>query len=148
MSAIRAAREEAGPDITLTVDVNCPWTLTEARAHTEQLKAVGLKWLEEPLWPPENFNGLAATYDLPYTTGPLARQYLLTLRTVCKLALPDRFLSATSDDAPETASETASEDKFRNIAKRSDLSAGGDVNARRRGLGTAILDRKNRRAAS
>ena len=30
-AAIRAAREEAGPDIELTADVNCPWTLTEAR---------------------------------------------------------------------------------------------------------------------
>ncbi|SEH47070.1 Fatty acid desaturase [Mycolicibacterium rutilum] len=44
-------------------------------------------------------------YDLPYTTGPLPRQYLLTMRTILKLALPDQFLSATSDDAPETASE-------------------------------------------
>ncbi len=48
---------------------------------------------------------LCAKYDLPYTTGPLTRQYLLTLRTIHKLALPDRFLTATSDDAPETASE-------------------------------------------
>ena len=53
-------------------------------------------------------------YDLPYTTGPLARQYLLTLRTIVKLALPDRFLPATSDDAPETASE----DRFRGLVKR------------------------------
>ncbi len=30
---------------------------------------------------------------------------LLTLRTIHKLALPDRFLTATADDAPETASE-------------------------------------------
>ncbi|MCT7658311.1 fatty acid desaturase family protein [Mycobacterium deserti] len=44
-------------------------------------------------------------YDLPYTTGSLVRQYGLTLRTIFKLALPDRFLTATSDDAPETASE-------------------------------------------
>ncbi|MBB2989617.1 fatty acid desaturase [Mycolicibacterium iranicum] len=44
-------------------------------------------------------------YGLPYTTGSLPRQYLLTLRTIHKLALPDRFLTATSDDAPETASE-------------------------------------------
>jgi hypothetical protein len=35
----------------------------------------------------------------------LLRQYLLTVRTICKLALPDRLLFATSDDAPETASE-------------------------------------------
>ena len=45
---------------------------------------------------------VCATYDLPYTTGPLARQYLLTLRAISKLALPDRFLTATSDDAPES----------------------------------------------
>nr|WP_090276694.1 fatty acid desaturase [Mycolicibacterium komanii]CRL70147.1 fatty acid desaturase [Mycolicibacterium komanii] len=44
-------------------------------------------------------------YDLPYTSGSLVRQYLQTLRTIHKLALPDRFLTATSDDAPETASE-------------------------------------------
>jgi fatty acid desaturase len=48
---------------------------------------------------------LCDKYDLPYTTGSLARQYLLTLRTIHKLALPDGFLRATSDDAPETASE-------------------------------------------
>nr|WP_090343752.1 fatty acid desaturase [Mycolicibacterium malmesburyense]CRL74941.1 fatty acid desaturase [Mycolicibacterium malmesburyense] len=44
-------------------------------------------------------------YGLPYTSGSLVRQYLQTLRTIHKLALPDRFLTATSDDAPETASE-------------------------------------------
>jgi fatty acid desaturase len=44
-------------------------------------------------------------YDLPYTTGSIVRQYFLTLRTIHKLALPDRLLTATSDDAPETASE-------------------------------------------
>ncbi|PRC42782.1 acyl-CoA desaturase, partial [Mycobacterium sp. ITM-2017-0098] len=44
-------------------------------------------------------------YDLPYTTGSIVRQYLLTLRTIHKLALPDELLTATSDDAPETASE-------------------------------------------
>jgi NADPH-dependent stearoyl-CoA 9-desaturase len=58
---------------------------------------------------------VCAEYDLPYTTGSLPRQYLLVLRTIVKLALPDRFLRATSDDAPETASEK----KFRRIAKRS-----------------------------
>ncbi|MCD2146815.1 fatty acid desaturase family protein [Gordonia paraffinivorans] len=48
---------------------------------------------------------LCDKYDIPYTTGSLAKQYFLTLRTIHKLALPDRFLSATADDAPETASE-------------------------------------------
>ncbi|MEV6768165.1 acyl-CoA desaturase [Nocardia sp. NPDC051030] len=48
---------------------------------------------------------LCDEYDLPYTTGPLPRQYLLVLRTIHKLSLPDSFLTATADDAPETASE-------------------------------------------
>ncbi|MEO9329855.1 fatty acid desaturase family protein [Gordonia aurantiaca] len=48
---------------------------------------------------------LCDKYDIPYTTGSLAKQYFQTLRTINKLALPDRFLWATADDAPETASE-------------------------------------------
>jgi fatty acid desaturase len=48
---------------------------------------------------------LCHKYDLPYTSGSLAHQYLLTLRTIHKLALPDGFLVDTCDDAPETASE-------------------------------------------
>ncbi|MGY4712838.1 fatty acid desaturase family protein [Mycolicibacterium sp. CBM1] len=48
---------------------------------------------------------LCAKYGLPYTTGPLLKQFLLAQRTILKLALPDELLSATADDAPETASE-------------------------------------------
>lgn len=97
----------------------------------------------------ERVRALCIAYDLPYTTGSLLRQYLLTVRTICKLALPDRFLSANSDDAPETASE----DKFRDSAKRSDPPGVGD-GVPRRGLTSAILagrarrPRKDRRSAS
>ncbi|NUS45471.1 MAG: fatty acid desaturase [Mycobacteriaceae bacterium] len=48
---------------------------------------------------------LCDKYDLPYTTGSLAKQYALAFRTIHKLALPDRFLRRTADDAPETSSE-------------------------------------------
>ena len=58
--------QEAGPDVELIVDAGCPWTATEAGAFAEELKAVRLKFLEEPLWPPENFHGLA---ELRRTTG-------------------------------------------------------------------------------
>jgi fatty acid desaturase len=34
---------------------------------------------------------LCEKYDLPYTTGSLARQYLSTLRVINRLALPNRF---------------------------------------------------------
>lgn len=60
----------------------------------------------------QRVRAICAAYDLPYTTGPLARQYLLTLRTIVKLALPNRFLTATSDNAPETASER----RFRGVS--------------------------------
>jgi fatty acid desaturase len=88
----------------------------------------------------ERVRELCVSYDLPYTTGPLLRQSLLTARTICKLALPDRLLVDTSDDAPETASE----DRFRYVAKRSHLSGPGH-NVRRRGLATAILASKHDR---
>ncbi|WP_067897987.1 fatty acid desaturase family protein [Nocardia vaccinii] len=75
---------------------------------------------------------LCDKYDLPYTSGPLLRQYLLTLRTIHKLALPDRFLTATCDDAPETASER----KFNghNLSHADEA----DRSPRRRGLRTAL----------
>lgn len=66
VAAIQAAREEAGPDVELIVDAGCRWTLAEARAVAPELAAVRLKFLEEPLWPPENFDGLA---ELRRTTG-------------------------------------------------------------------------------
>ncbi|WP_445160583.1 fatty acid desaturase family protein [Mycobacterium sp. Dal123C01] len=86
----------------------------------------------------ERVRALCATYDLPYTTGPLHRQYMLTARTICKLALPDRFLTATSDDAPETASEH----RFRKPARRSPVPGVGSSDMGRRGLATAILAHK------
>jgi NADPH-dependent stearoyl-CoA 9-desaturase len=52
----------------------------------------------------QRVQAICATYDLPYTTGPLAYQYLRTLRTIVKLALPDRFLRATSPGKPFSAS--------------------------------------------
>ena len=75
---------------------------------------------------------LCDKYDLPYTTGSLVHQYLLTLRTIHKLALPDRFLAATCDDAPETASER----KFGTGA-----AIGCPIVGRRGGLRTALRDR-------
>ena len=53
----------------------------------------------------ERVKDICARYDLPYTTGTLWGQYTQTLRTIWKLSLPDRFLTATADAAPETASE-------------------------------------------
>jgi NADPH-dependent stearoyl-CoA 9-desaturase len=71
-------------------------------------------------------------YDLPYTSGPLLVQYAKTWRTMAKLSLPNQYLSATTDDAPETHSE-------RMFAALEPNFAGTDAaTGRRRGLKTAI----------
>src|SRR5271157_5099420 len=44
-------------------------------------------------------------YDLPYNTGSLLVQYGKAWRTIAKLSLPNKYLSDTADDAPETRSE-------------------------------------------
>jgi fatty acid desaturase len=82
-----------------------------------------------------------AEYDLPYTTGPLIRQFWHTVRTICKLSLPDHLLTASSHDAPETASE----EKFRIVAMRPRVIDAHEVGTQRNGLDTAIADRAGRR---
>ncbi|WP_216908092.1 fatty acid desaturase family protein [Nocardia noduli] len=79
---------------------------------------------------------LAEKYDLPYTTGSLPVQYFKAWRTIAKLALPNKYLRHTADDAPETASER----KF-----------GGEtaptfdpVTGKRRGLRTALAEGRRR----
>ncbi|MGO3325889.1 fatty acid desaturase family protein [Gordonia sp. (in: high G+C Gram-positive bacteria)] len=81
---------------------------------------------------------LCEKYDLPYTTGSLFVQYYQSFRTIAKLALPNAFLKATSDDAPETASELR-------FAVRDGVQQqfGVDpVTGKRRGLRTALRELK------
>ncbi len=60
---VRAAREAAGAGVPLMVDVNCAWSAQEARTIMPELIELELHWLEEPIWPPENFAGLADLQD-------------------------------------------------------------------------------------
>jgi fatty acid desaturase len=91
----------------------------------------------------ERVRALCVKYDLPYTTGSFLRQYLMTVRTIWKLALPVGFMSATSDDAPETASEH----KYRNINGRPESPFVGE-HPSRSGLATAALAHRDRKRAS
>ena len=58
--AFRAAREAVAPATRIMLDVNCPWAVDEARAIAAEIAADDFHWLEEPVWPPEDFEGLAA----------------------------------------------------------------------------------------
>ncbi|AKP58045.1 fatty acid desaturase [Mycobacteroides abscessus] len=77
-------------------------------------------------------------YDLPYTTGSMLFQYAKTWRTIAKLSLPDRFLHATADNAPETRSE-------RMFVVLEQPQVPGVESVPRRGLKTAIAMVRERR---
>jgi D-galactarolactone cycloisomerase len=59
VAEIAASREAIGADVALTVDASCAWTVPQAIDVAKTLQAYNLKWLEEPLWPPEDYNGMA-----------------------------------------------------------------------------------------
>ncbi|MCX2753949.1 MULTISPECIES: fatty acid desaturase [unclassified Gordonia (in: high G+C Gram-positive bacteria)] len=82
---------------------------------------------------------LCDKYDLPYTTGTLLGQYAQSFRTIAKLALPNSLLKATSDDAPETASEL----RFAIREGMSDHFGVDPETGKRRGLRTALRELKN-----
>ena len=86
---------------------------------------------------------LCEKYDLPYTTGSFPLQYAKSWRTIAKLSLPDKYLSATADDAPETASER----RFKQgLPEGTRLHATVDpLTGRRRGLRSAIKSLRERR---
>ena len=68
----RAARDAAGDDVGLMLDVNCPWTQREALDMAEKLRPLNLRWLEEPVWPPEDHTALAqvrARGGIPVAAG-------------------------------------------------------------------------------
>lgn len=59
VAQVKAAREAIGPDVDLMLDVNCPWSVEEALAIADDVRPYDLAWFEEPVWPPEDFAGLA-----------------------------------------------------------------------------------------
>src|SRR5262245_37948790 len=59
VDSVRAARDAVGPDIELMLDTNCPWTPDDAIRMARALIPYRLFWLEEPVWPPEDYAGLA-----------------------------------------------------------------------------------------
>ena len=72
LPSIAAAREAIGPEVELMVDTNCPWTVEEAIRRGRQLERFDLRWLEEPVWPPEDYAGLArvrAALRVPIACG-------------------------------------------------------------------------------
>jgi D-galactarolactone cycloisomerase len=55
-----AAKAVKGADkARIMLDVNCAWSVPDARAMARSLAGDDLEWLEEPVFPPEDVHGLA-----------------------------------------------------------------------------------------
>jgi L-alanine-DL-glutamate epimerase-like enolase superfamily enzyme len=54
-----AARSVTGPSIPIKGDTNCAWLPGEADAPVAAMKASNPHWVEEPIWPPEDFESAA-----------------------------------------------------------------------------------------
>lgn len=63
IEVVRAARKAVGPDVRLMVDVNCHWSIEQAHRVLPELLECDPYWLEDPIWPPENFDGLRELKD-------------------------------------------------------------------------------------
>jgi len=57
---IGAGRKGAGPKVRLTTDINCNWSVAETEAIMPFLREIDLFWLEEPIFPPEDWAALKA----------------------------------------------------------------------------------------
>ncbi len=72
MRVIEACHRTVGGCATLSVDVNCSWDDAAARANVATMSELGgFTWVEEPIFPPEDFAALAAlrTRSLPVASG-------------------------------------------------------------------------------
>jgi L-alanine-DL-glutamate epimerase-like enolase superfamily enzyme len=72
VESLEATRQVAGSETALMVDINCAWTPEQAREKARQFSPYDVFWLEEPLWPPEDFAGLAELgriSGMPIATG-------------------------------------------------------------------------------
>jgi L-alanine-DL-glutamate epimerase-like enolase superfamily enzyme len=68
---VAACREAVGDAVPISVDVNCAWTEDQAREVLEPLRDLGVTWLEEPVFPPEDMHALSRLRDgtLPIAAG-------------------------------------------------------------------------------
>jgi L-alanine-DL-glutamate epimerase-like enolase superfamily enzyme len=70
-SAVRAAQAAAGDEVAIMLDTNCAWDVPTAVRMADTLRGEGMYWLEEPVWPPEDTQGLARVRErgIPIAAG-------------------------------------------------------------------------------
>ena len=55
---VKVIRKELGYDFDLAVDLNCGFSYKAARGFVTKVQRFERKWVEEPVWPPDDYNSL------------------------------------------------------------------------------------------
>jgi len=63
MESIKAVRKALGDDFTVMIDVNGAWTPQEALKMAKEMEEYNVYWLEEPIWPVDDYDALAYLKD-------------------------------------------------------------------------------------
>jgi L-alanine-DL-glutamate epimerase-like enolase superfamily enzyme len=66
----QVCRDSGYPPSTITVDVNCAWSADDAINRVQTLSELQVGWIEEPIWPPDDYAALAELRRAT-ATGPL-----------------------------------------------------------------------------
>lgn len=68
LDGVKLLRDSFGWDFELMVDLNCGFSPAAAEEFMRRVEPFELKWIEEPVWPPDDFDSLAKLNKL----GPVA----------------------------------------------------------------------------
>ncbi len=59
LETMKLIRKELGYDIKIAADMNCAFRFNQAREFVEKMAKFEPRWIEEPLWPHDDYDGLA-----------------------------------------------------------------------------------------
>jgi L-alanine-DL-glutamate epimerase-like enolase superfamily enzyme len=91
LPAIEAARQAVGDGIRLTTDINCNWSAETAERLMPEMRRLGLFWVEEPLFPPDDqvrLGELARRHGVAVASGENACTSVEFARTIPHLTYP------------------------------------------------------------
>jgi L-alanine-DL-glutamate epimerase-like enolase superfamily enzyme len=90
LEPIEAGRKAVGPEVRLTTDVNCNWSIPQAEEMLIEMKRFNLFWVEEPVFPPDHARTLQALgrFGVSLSTGENACTSVPFEDTVPAVAYP------------------------------------------------------------
>ena len=68
LETVKAVRDNLGYNFDLMVDLNCSMNFDQAKEFMVKASRYELKWVEEPMWPPDDFDSLKRLNEI----GPVA----------------------------------------------------------------------------